>query len=576
MGLTLALRLARLGIDTTLIEARSGPLRQGSKALCVQHAALTILDQLGAADDLVAEGRPWYVSRTRIRDIDVALKRFQAPDASPLPPFLNIQQWRTEELLLDRVRRTGRTRELWSRRVTGLVQSDQAVTLMIDGPDGPEHLRARYVIGADGIRSQVREAAGIPWLGYSHADRFLIVDIDVGADLPHERQFLFDAPSNPGRQIVIHPQPGTMWRFDWQLPPDADVEAEQADGRLDARIRAIAGDRPWRIEWLSTYRFHQRRAAAMRKGRVLLAGDAAHAFPPFGARGMNSGIQDADNLAWKLKLVLDGHAAPRLLDSYDVERGAAARDNLAITEATIRFMVPPDRARRAWRNGLLTLARHWPPARAWVNSGRMSEPNRYPVTDDGVLVAGAGRAGSGRPQPGLPAPDAPVLVAGHATRLRQVMADAVLLLLLVGPDGAELVTAATAVQRALDATLPQVSGIAPGMAPTIRVACMPPTGAALHGLPDGVLHVDDRQGMATVAYAGRDPTLFALRPDGYVGGVVTQPDAATVIALIMRVLALNDQMAVDHGAVDHGNAGRSIGADGTTEGGGADGSAAAA
>lgn len=533
VGLTLALRLASLGIATTLVEARPGPLRQGSKALCIQHAALTILDQLKAADRLIAEGRPWYLSRTRIRDVDVALKRFQAPDASPLPPFLNIQQWRTEELLLDRVRHAGHTRELWSRRVTGLVQSDQAVTLEIEGPDGPERLAARYVIGADGIRSQVREAAGIPWLGYSHADRFLIVDIDVDADLPHERQFLFDAPSNPGRQIVIHPQPGTMWRFDWQLPPDADVEAEQADGRLDARIRAIAGDRPWRIEWLSTYRFHQRRAAAMRKGRVLLAGDAAHAFPPFGARGMNSGIQDADNLAWKLKLVLDGHAAPRLLDSYDVERGAAARDNLAITEATIRFMVPPDRARRAWRNGLLGLARHWPPARAWVNSGRMSEPNRYPLTEGGVLVAGAGSAAAGRPQPGMPAPDAPVLVAGHAVRLRHLVGDAALLLLLVGADGPELVTMACAIQGALG----------PKPEPAIRIACLPPAGTALRGLPDGVLHVDDRKGMATIAYAGRQPLLFALRADGYVGGVLVRPDAAATMALIGRVLALADAVA---------------------------------
>ena len=143
--------------------------------------------------------------------------------------------------------------------------------------------------------------AGIGFDGYTFDDRFLIAD--VRADLPftNQRHFHFDPPWNPGRQVLIHPQPDGVWRIDWQVPADTDADAERANGGLDRRIRQVVGaSTPYELVWMTGYRFSQRLADAFRVGRVFLAGDAAHVMSPFGARGLNSGIADAENLAWRL------------------------------------------------------------------------------------------------------------------------------------------------------------------------------------------------------------------------------------------------------------------------------------
>ena len=145
--------------------------------------------------------------------------------------------------------------------------------------------------------------------GHSHEDLFLICDIRATLPFPRERRFFFDPPWNPGRQVLVHPQPDDLWRIDWQVPSGTDVEAERASGALDRRIRQVVGrTTPYELAWVTAYRFHQRLAPRFRVGRVLLAGDAAHLMSPFGARGLNSGAADAENLAWKLALVLGGRA----------------------------------------------------------------------------------------------------------------------------------------------------------------------------------------------------------------------------------------------------------------------------
>ena len=223
----------------------------------------------------------------------------------------------------------------------------------------------------------------------------------------HERHFHLDPPWNPGRQVLIHPQPDGVWRIDWQVPPETDADVERANGGLDRRIREVIGaETPYELVWLTAYRFSQRLADAFRVGRVFLAGDAAHVMSPFGARGLNSGVADAENLAWKLAWVLRGDAAPSLLDTYEAERKPVARENLAVTDATMRFLAPHGPVRRAWRNLVLRLA----PRSAWfrrrVNSGRLAEPATYAI------------AGAGPPEPGLPvlgsvAPDASLPEGGR-------------------------------------------------------------------------------------------------------------------------------------------------------------------
>jgi 3-(3-hydroxy-phenyl)propionate hydroxylase len=502
VGLTTALRLSSFGVACSILEANPGVQRRGSKALCVQHAALKILDGVGCARPLIEQGRPWSISRTFVRGKELFHTLFTAPEGDHLPPFVNIPQFRTEEVLLDQALKTGMIEVLWSHRITGLEQDDAGVTLWIEGPEGPRAMRFAYVIGCDGIGSEVRRAAGAAWLGHSHLDRFLIMDIRAPINRPHERHFYFDAPSNPGRQIVVHPQPGDLWRFDWQLPPDTDVDEERRSGRLDERVQALTLGAPYEIEWLSSYRFHQRIVDRMRIGRVLLAGDAAHALPPFGARGMNSGIQDADNLAWKLALVVKGRAPSSLLSTYHIERHAAARENLAITEATIRFMVPPTPLHRWARDLLLRLSMERRSLRRFVNSGRMSEPARYADSPIVALHRRRRRALSGLPAAGALVPDLPCKVGGRVMRLRALSRQTFLgVYLCIDPDRAAAFAAAALLR--------------PPAVP-FQLYVVPPVGLRMDNLPRGTAALDDHTGALNGKLGADGPIFYLIRPDGYI------------------------------------------------------------
>jgi hypothetical protein len=219
--------------------------------------------------------------------------------------------------------------------------------------------------------------------------------------------------------VLVHPQPDSVWRIDWQVPGDYDLAADEASGGLDARVRRIVGaSAPYELVWLSAYRFHQRVVPSFRRGRVFLAGDAAHLMSPFGARGLNSGMQDAENLAWKLAYVRHGWAPEALLDSYDVERRAAALENLRVTGATMRFLVPQSSDERALRTAVLERCLTDPAAVAKVDSGKLAEPYWYVdsplTTPTGPLLNFPMVPGAPRPAvPGVLCPDGPVAVLGR-------------------------------------------------------------------------------------------------------------------------------------------------------------------
>ena len=205
---------------------------------------------------------------------------------------------------------------------------------------------------------RVRHAIGIGFAGYTFDDRFLIADVRAALPFSNERHFHFDPPWNPGRQVLIHPQPDGVWRIDWQVPPETDADVERSSGGLDRRIRAVIGaETPYELVWMTGYRFSQRLADAFRSGRVFLAGDAAHVMSPFGARGLNSGVADAENLAWKLAWVLARRGAA--IAARHVRGRAApggAVENLDATDATMRFMAPHGPLRRTWRDLVLRMA----------------------------------------------------------------------------------------------------------------------------------------------------------------------------------------------------------------------------
>ncbi|HET7666279.1 MAG TPA: FAD-dependent monooxygenase, partial [Mycobacterium sp.] len=491
VGLALAARLASLGIPSTVLEADSHLRKQGSKACLIQGDVLEVLDKFGCADQIRDEGVTWHVARTYVRGKEIRATTY--PQRIGFGPFVNISQYRVEQTVLTRVEADPLCQVKWSHHVTGILQDADSVQVLAQTPAGQVELRFQYLVACDGVRSAVRDLVGVAWTGYSHADRFLITDIQARLPLAKERHFHYDPSFNPGRQLVIHPQPDDIWRIDWQLPPDADIEAERRTGAFDKRVRAVIGDIPYEIDWLSTYRFHQRVVERFVVGRVFFAGDAAHALPPYGSRGMNSGIQDADNLAWKLALVLQGQADDSLLETYHDERYAAALENLAVTEATIRFMVPPSRLRRWARAALLRLASPVRAVRRHINSGRMAEPYVY---TDSPLVDATSR----HPLIGHFAPDGWVSAAGHRERIRRLFG-AQFVVVYFGTD-------ANAARRFVDEACARATPV-----PT-RLVLVLPTGTKIGHLPAHVTVVHDADDGLRADYHVRRATWMLIRPDG--------------------------------------------------------------
>jgi 2-polyprenyl-6-methoxyphenol hydroxylase-like FAD-dependent oxidoreductase len=387
VGLTLDGRLAQHGANVTLFEASEAPERIGSRAICMQRETLEIWARLGIGEEVAARGIQWRIGRTYFRGRQLFSVELPGTDEH-FPPFVNISQSEVEERLTERVRSLG-VQIQPGHRFIGFEQDTEGVTGTFATERGEMAHRFGYLVGTDGAHSAVRHAVGIGFDGYTFDERFLIADIRAELPFSHERHVHFDPPPNPGRQVLIHPQPDGVWRIDWQVPPETDADAERASGRLDRRIRAVIGETtPYELVWVTDYRFSQRVADAFGIGRVFLAGDAAHVMSPFGARGLNSGVADAENLAWKLAFVLRGDAPTALLDTYEAERRPAALENLAATEATMRFVAPHGPLRRAWRNLVL----HMAPRSSWfrrrVNSGRLAEPATYAASP--VVAAGHG------------------------------------------------------------------------------------------------------------------------------------------------------------------------------------------
>jgi 2-polyprenyl-6-methoxyphenol hydroxylase-like FAD-dependent oxidoreductase len=409
VGLTAALELAARGVPAVVLEAKAGLEPVGSRAIVLARHALASFRRLGCPE-IAERGVVLDRARTYVGETELFTIEFPRVAADELPAFVNLQQTFTERALLARA---GDVR--FGAPVTNLRQHDEGVTLTTDGGE----VEASYVVACDGAHSTVRNLLGLEFPGKTFRDRFLIADVRV--ELPgfprNERRFFFDPPSNPGRQILVHPQPDGEWRIDWQVAPETDAEAEREAGALDRRVRALVGDASYELVWLTAYRFHQRLADRIRIGRVFLAGDAAHLMAPFGARGMNSGVEDVTNIAWKLALVLRGDAPDSLLDSYERERRAAARENLRVTGATMRFMAPPTALHRLARSAILRGSLRAPRLRRFVNSGKLATPAVYP-----------GEAPVGRPLP----PQAEILDdAGHGFTVAAHEGER----LLVRPDG---------------------------------------------------------------------------------------------------------------------------------------------
>jgi len=412
VGLVTAIDLAARGVPV-LILSDGDRVSAGSRAICFAKRTLEILDRLGCGEEVATRGVSWNTGRIFFGEEEVHAFDLMPEAGHRRPAFVNLQQYTLEEILLRRVQalaEAGAPIELRGRnRISAVGAHHDHVRIEVDTPEGPYSLEADWLVACDGGNSVIRRMLGLDFPGIGYEDCFLIADVLMEADLSTERRFWFDPPFNRGRAALLHRQPEGVWRIDLQLGPDVDPAAETAPDRVLPRLRAMLGpDTRFTLDWVAAYRFQCRRMERFVHGRVVFAGDAAHQLSPFGARGANSGIQDADNLGWKLAAVANG-ASERLLESYNWERVLAADENVLASSRASDFVTPRSATSRAFRDAVLSLAPRHAFARPMVNSGRLSRPCCY---DDGPLNGPDTEALPRRTRVGAPATDAPLGAAG--------------------------------------------------------------------------------------------------------------------------------------------------------------------
>ena len=376
VGLSLAIDLAQRGQPVVLLDD-ADRIGEGSRAICFSKRSLEVWDRLGVGERMVGKGVIWKVGKIFLGQEMLYQFDLLPEDGHKMPAFINLQQYYAESYLVDRVQELPVIDLRWRNKVTGLTQHNDHAVLTVETPDGPYRLRADYVIACDGARSALRGMVGAEFEGEVFEDQFLIADVRMTAEFPTERWFWFDPPFHSGQSALLHRQPDDVWRIDLQIGPDADPAVERLPENVRPRIERMLGHGDFEFEWISIYKFQCRRMQRFLHGRVVFAGDSAHQVSPFGARGANSGLEDGENLAWKLAMVLRGEAPASLLASYEIERGRAADENIRASTRSTDFIAPHSRQERRLRQAVLSLAKEADFAKRMVNGGRLSVPSVY-------------------------------------------------------------------------------------------------------------------------------------------------------------------------------------------------------
>jgi 3-(3-hydroxy-phenyl)propionate hydroxylase len=511
VGLATAIDLAQQGIPVVLLDD-DNKLSAGSRAICFAKRTLEIFDRLQCGQRMVDKGVSWNVGRVFMRDEEVYEFNLLPEQGHQRPAFINLQQYYVEGYLHERAQELPNIDLRWRSKVVGLVQHPDHVALTVETPDGEYVLEGQYLVAADGAKSATRQLLSLESHGRVFRDRFLIADVKMTADFPTERWFWFDPPFHPGQSVLLHRQPDDVWRIDFQLGWDADPTLETQPERVIPRIQALLGkDTQFELEWVSIYTFCCLRMDDFRHGRVLFAGDSAHGVSPFGARGANSGIQDADNLAWKLRLVIEGKAPDALLDTYAREREYAADENILNSTRATDFITPKSAVSRLFRDAVLQLSKAFPFARKLVNSGRLSMPSVY---GDTALNTPDSDVFSAAMRPGSPALDAPVRVQGEAKWLLWQTGNEFTGLYFAGAEN--------------DAEKLRELEMLTGDRIPVQTLVVAPAGQAQPGM------LEDVDGVLAARYDARPGTLYLLRPDQHVCARWRYVDAEAVRAAVAR------------------------------------------
>jgi 3-(3-hydroxy-phenyl)propionate hydroxylase len=511
VGISAAIECRLKGLPVVLLDD-DDTVSVGSRGVCYAKRALEILDRLGCGDPVAMKGVSWNVGRTFFREKEVYSFNLMSGTDHKRPGMVNLQQYYLEEFELARARELG-IEPRWKNKVVSIATASDHVKLKVETPDGVYALEADWLVVADGARSPIRNMMGLEIEGKVFMDRFLIADVIMKAEFPAERWFWFDPPFHRNQSVLLHRQTDNVWRIDFQLGEDADPEAEKKPERVLPRIRAMLGDdREFELEWVSVYTFQCRRMGKFRHGRVLFVGDAAHQVSPFGARGANSGFQDTDNLGWKLKLVMDGQAPERLLDTYSDERTFAADENILNSTRSTDFITPKSVVSKLFRNAVLELAEQHAFARKLVNSGRLSVPAFY---TESPLNTPDVDSFSGDMVPGAPMIDGPIeggkwLIDELGNRFQ---------VLVFADDPAKL-------DRRWIAHFRELARM-PIPVETLVVARLPGAVASARTLVDVKRVIAGR-------YDARPGTVYLARPDQHVGARWREFDLARIRAAVAR------------------------------------------
>lgn len=502
VGLSLAIDLAQRGQSVVLLDD-ADRIGEGSRAICFSKRSLEYWDRLGIGQRMVDKGVVWSVGKIFHGASQLYQFNLLPEEGHKRPAFINLQQFYAESYLVDRVQELAAVDLRWRNKVSALEQRNDHAVLTVETPDGPYRIHADFVVACDGARSSLRQMVGAEFAGKVFEDQFLIADVKMTAAFPTERWFWFDPPFHAGRSALLHKQPDDIWRIDLQLHPDADPAVEKRPENVRPRIARMLGHEKFEFEWISLYKFQCRRMDKFIHGRVIFAGDAAHQVSPFGARGANSGLEDAENLAWKLDRVLRNISPEGLLESYHTERSAAADENIRESTRSTDFMAPVSRQEARLRKAVLSLARETEFGKRMINGGRLSVPSVYETP----LSSADAEVWRGGPRPGASMLDAPVAAPSGDTAY---LTDAFIrqgkrFTLLAFANGAD-------VEAPKDVAVVRIGG------------------------DDGL---SDSAGLVNARYDAEPGTAYLLRPDGYVAARFRQPTRAALDAALARATGHN-------------------------------------